>query len=78
MSQDNMIPDIEVQDQNTPPEQEVPLEKPVSTFRLIATLAIAGALAGLLIVLVNQHTKPHDQSKKNHGIHCVSQSIQNH
>ena len=32
--------------------------KEVSTFRLVATLAIAGALAGLLIVLVNLHTKP--------------------
>ncbi len=32
--------------------------KEVSTFRLMATLAVAGALAGLLIVLVNLHTKP--------------------
>ena len=39
------------------PEQEVQA-KPVSTFRLVATLAVAGALAGLLIVMVNQHTKP--------------------
>ncbi len=38
--------------------QENPLAPEVSTFRLVATLAIAGALAGLLIVLVNQHTKP--------------------
>ena len=37
---------------------ETPVEETVSTFRLVATLAIAGALAGLLIVLVNQHTKP--------------------
>ncbi len=49
---------IQVTDPDTPPEQEVPQKKPASTFRLIATLAIAGALAGLLIVLVNQHTKP--------------------
>lgn len=35
-----------------------PVEEEVSTFRLVATLALAGALAGLLIVLVNQHTKP--------------------
>lgn len=38
--------------------QELPLEETASTFRLVATLAVAGALAGLLIVLVNQHTKP--------------------
>ena len=38
--------------------QEVPVKAQVSAFRLVATLAIAGALAGLLIVLVNQHTKP--------------------
>jgi electron transport complex protein RnfG len=39
-------------------EQQISEKKPVSTFRLVATLAVAGALAGLLIVLVNQHTKP--------------------
>jgi electron transport complex protein RnfG len=53
-----MSDDIQVQDQTTPPEQDAPVDKPVSTFRLIATLAVAGTLAGLLIVLVNQHTKP--------------------
>lgn len=53
-----MTDEIQVKDQTTPDQQEVPEDKPVSTFRLIATLAIAGALAGLLIVLVNQHTKP--------------------
>ena len=37
---------------------EVPQETHVSTLRLVATLAVAGALAGLLIVLVNLHTKP--------------------
>ena len=37
---------------------EVPEEVHVSTFRLVATLAVAGALAGLLIVMVNLHTKP--------------------
>lgn len=42
----------------TPESQETPVKKEVSTFRLVATLAVAGALAGLLIVLVNQHTKP--------------------
>jgi electron transport complex protein RnfG len=58
MSEENMTPDVEVQDATTAAEQQAPAEKPVSTFRLIATLAIAGALAGLLIVVVNQHTKP--------------------
>lgn len=58
MTEENMNSDIQVDDQTTPPEQEMPEEKPVSTFRLIATLAVAGTLAGLLIVLVNQHTKP--------------------
>ena len=37
---------------------DAPQEVRVSTFRLVATLAVAGALAGLLIVLVNLHTKP--------------------
>ena len=40
------------------PAAEAPADTPVSTFRLVATLAVAGALAGLLIVLVNLHTKP--------------------
>ena len=40
------------------PSSEVPEQKEVSTFRLVATLAIAGALAGLLLVLVDQHTRP--------------------
>lgn len=39
-------------------QQELPESKPVSTLRLVATLAVAGALAGLLIVMVNLHTKP--------------------
>ena len=38
--------------------EDAPPAKEVSTFRLMATLTVAGALAGLLIVLVNQHTKP--------------------
>ena len=37
---------------------DAPVEVHVSTLRLVATLAVAGALAGLLIVLVNMHTKP--------------------
>jgi len=44
---------------DTAPEtREVPATESASTFRLVATLAIAGALAGMLIVTVNQHTKP--------------------
>ena len=53
--------DVKVVDPDAPlpPEAgEAPADKPVSTFRLVATLAVAGALAGLLIVLVNLHTKP--------------------
>ncbi len=42
----------------TPPAATEVAVKEVSTFRLVATLAVAGTLAGLLIVLVNQHTKP--------------------
>jgi electron transport complex protein RnfG len=40
------------------PGNEVPARQEVSTLRLMATLTVAGALAGLLIVLVNLHTKP--------------------
>ena len=52
--------DVQTIDPAAPPPEagEVPVDKPVSTFRLVATLAVAGALAGLLIVLVNLHTKP--------------------
>jgi len=46
----------------TPPGAEPcpqePTENKVSTFRLVATLAIAGVLAGILLALVNEHTKP--------------------
>jgi electron transport complex protein RnfG len=42
----------------TEPAPQEPLEEKVSTFRLVATLAVAGILAGILIALVNQHTKP--------------------
>jgi electron transport complex protein RnfG len=35
-----------------------PAEEKVSTFRLVATLGVAGVLAGLLIAMVNQHTSP--------------------
>lgn len=47
---------IEVQEAAA--KQESPAEEQVSTLRLVATLAVAGALAGLLIVMVNLHTKP--------------------
>lgn len=47
-----------VEETGTTGAQEVPIKETASTFRLVATLAVAGALAGLLIVLVNQHTKP--------------------
>jgi electron transport complex protein RnfG len=44
-----------------PTADGVPPEPPhegASTTRLVATLAVAGTLAGLLIVLVNLHTRP--------------------
>jgi len=53
--------DVQTIDPAAPPPPaagEIPVDKPVSTFRLVATLAVAGAVAGLLIVLVNLHTKP--------------------
>jgi electron transport complex protein RnfG len=53
-----MSEDLKLNEADVSPEQDAPAEKPVSTLRLIATLGIAGALAGLLIVMVNQHTKP--------------------
>ena len=53
-----MTDKVQTQDPSTSPEPEAPVAKEVSTFRLMATLTVAGALAGLLIVLVNQHTKP--------------------
>jgi len=53
-----MTDKVQVQDSAAVPEQEAPAPKEVSTFRLMATLTVAGALAGLLIVMVNQHTKP--------------------
>jgi electron transport complex protein RnfG len=40
------------------PASQEPVEEKVSTLRLIATLAVAGVLAGILIAMVNQHTKP--------------------
>ena len=39
-------------------EPQEPSEEKVSTFRLVATLAVAGILAGMLIAMVNQHTMP--------------------
>jgi electron transport complex protein RnfG len=40
------------------PSPQEPAENKVSTFRLVATLAVAGVLAGILLALVNEHTKP--------------------
>jgi electron transport complex protein RnfG len=50
--------DIQLEDPTSPASRDEPAPTEVSTFRLVATLAVAGALAGLLIVLVNLHTKP--------------------
>ena len=49
---------VETRESAETPENEVPARQEVSTLRLMATLTVAGALAGLLIVLVNLHTKP--------------------
>jgi electron transport complex protein RnfG len=60
MNQENNKPDridVDIQVENSD-STDAQAPKEVSTFRLVATLAIAGALAGLLIVLVNLHTKP--------------------
>jgi len=53
-----MSDQIQTSDSPAAEAQEAPEQKEVSTLRLMATLTVAGALAGLLIVLVNQHTKP--------------------
>lgn len=58
MNKDDINEDQLVEDSATSESQQLPVKKTASTFRLVATLAIAGALAGLLIVVVNQHTKP--------------------
>ena len=58
MSENGINESSPVEETSTIQDQEVPVKAPVSAFRLVATLAIAGALAGLLIVVVNQHTKP--------------------
>jgi len=57
-SEDRIDVDIRLEDSEAPKSQDEPVRKEVSTFRLVATLAVAGTLAGLLIVLVNLHTKP--------------------
>jgi len=58
VSEESMNEEGRTGESTTPETQEAPATESVSTFRLVATLAVAGALAGLLIVLVNQHTKP--------------------
>ena len=57
-NQDRIDVDIQVENSSSDSTQDAPAPKEVSTFRLVATLAVAGTLAGLLIVLVNLHTKP--------------------
>ena len=61
-NQDGIDVDIKVENSEADAEpgadQDAPAPKEVSTFRLVATLTVAGALAGLLIVLVNLHTTP--------------------
>ncbi len=56
--QDRIDVDIKLENADSSAAQDEPAPKEVSTFRLVATLTVAGALAGLLIVLVNLHTKP--------------------
>ncbi len=58
MNGDVIKVDVRGEDSISTGAQEAPPEKEASTFRLVTTLAVAGVLAGLLIVLVNQHTKP--------------------
>jgi len=58
MNKDGINEEPGVEESTAPELQELPVKKAASTFRLVATLAVAGALAGLLIVMVNQHTKP--------------------
>lgn len=58
VNKDKIDVDIKVEDSNAGETPEAAAPKEVSTFRLVATLAVAGVLAGLLIVLVNLHTKP--------------------
>ena len=56
---DPMQPDtLTVTPPGSEPAPQEPAEHKVSTFRLVATLAVAGVLAGMLISLVNQHTMP--------------------
>ena len=57
-NKDRIDVDIRVEDSGPAEAADRPAPKEVSTFRLVATLAVAGALAGLLIVMVNLHTKP--------------------
>jgi electron transport complex protein RnfG len=53
-----MHDEVVIAEPSMPENQATPAQAEVSTFRLVATLAIAGALSGLLLVLVNQHTRP--------------------
>jgi electron transport complex protein RnfG len=66
MSDDRKLPvvgpDIPVEDAptegGTPPDSAIPVEIEVPSWRLVTTLAVAGALAGLAIVLVFSWAQP--------------------
>ena len=58
MSENSQADTLVVTPPGAEPSPQEPAEKKVSTFRLVATLAVAGVLAGVLLALVNEHTKP--------------------
>ena len=58
MNEKNPADTLTVTPPGSKPASEEPAEVKVSTFRLVATLAVAGVLAGILIAAVNQHTNP--------------------
>ena len=58
MSDKSPVDTLVVTPPGAEPSPEELVEKKVSTFRLVATLAVAGILAGMLIAMVNQHTNP--------------------
>ncbi len=58
MSENSQADTLVVTPPGAEPSPQEPTEHKVSTFRLVATLAVAGVLAGILLSLVNEHTKP--------------------
>ena len=58
MSDNSQADTLVVTPPGAEPSPQEPAENEVSTFRLVATLAVAGVLAGILLALVNEHTKP--------------------